>query len=219
MCLSNGHQPGRASAPPPLPSRRARAAADYRPCRHPPGTGRRLGKTLCPPTWKARADGNYHPLQALREHRPPPGQDSPSPQAAVPGPFGAAVPCKPSWSTDHRLGRTPRPPKLPCPGRSELLSPASPPGAPTTAWAGLPVPPGWCARAVGSCCPLQALLEHRPPPWQDSPPPQAGAPGPLGPAAPRRPSLSTDHRLGRTPRPPRLVCPGCWELLSPASPP
>ena len=33
-------------------------------------------------------------------------------------------------------------------------------------------------------------------------------PGPLGTAAPRGPSLSTDQRLSRTPRPARMVCPG-----------
>ena len=164
------------------------------------------------------------------------------------GPLGANH-RKPSWSIHHCLGRTPHPPRLICPGRWELPPPVVPRRAPTTICARLPAPPGWCARlletatprrpslstdhrlgrtpcpprlvcsGLGSCYPPQALLEHRPPPGQDSPSPQAGVPRPLSTASPRRPSLSTDHHLDRTPRPPGLVCPGCWKLLLRAGPP
>ena len=127
--------------------------------------------------------------QALSEHRPPPGRGSPFPQAGVPGPQGATVPSRPSSSTHHRLGGAPAPPWLVCPGRSEI-----------------PHPP-------------QALLEHRPPPGQDSPSPLASVPGPRGAVVPSTPSLSTDHRLGGAPRFYRLVCPGHWEVLPPKGPP
>ena len=61
------------------------------------------------------------PPQALLEHQPPTGWDSPSPQAREPGPLGAAIPRSLSLSTKRGLGRTPRPLKLVSPGRWELL--------------------------------------------------------------------------------------------------
>ena len=79
--------------------------------------------------------------------------------------------------------------------------------------------------------------------WVGLPVTEDGVPGPMGTATPRRPSLSTDHCLGRTPHdgvlgllgtaarrkrslrtyyylgktpcPPRVVCLGRWELLPP----
>ena len=91
-------------------------------------------------------------------------------------------------STERRLGKTPLPPRLVSPGR------------------------------FGNRRPLQALHEHRPLPGHDSLSPQAGEPGPLGTAIPYRPSMSTDHRQGRCPRPQRLVSPGHWELPPPTGP-
>ena len=116
----------------------------------------------------------------------------------------------PPRRTDHRRGRTPRPPRLVCPGFGGCSPPRRPfgtrrppPGhnslrpqanvstlwrlqppcqalqdAPTNAWAGLRVPPGWSAQALDTAAPL---------------------PGP---------SRRTDNRLGRTPHSPRLMCPG-----------
>ena len=121
-------------------------------------TDRRLGTT--PRPLRMGKPGLWELLspQALCEHRPPPGQDSPSPLNGESGPLGTATPRRPSLSTDHCLVRHPRPLRLVRPGRWELLSPAGPPRAPTAALAGLPVPPSWRTRAVGSCYPPQALL-------------------------------------------------------------
>ena len=83
------------------------------------------------------------PHHTTPEHRLPPGQDPSSPQAGEPGPLGTATPRRPSVSTDHRLGGTPVPPGLVSLGCWELLPPAGPPWALTTAWVGLPVRLGW----------------------------------------------------------------------------
>ena len=190
-----------------------------------------------------------HPGRPCRKLRPPPGLGSPSPQAGVPGstspqalqetpttpwaglpiPPGRCarfyVPTGPAGRSDHPLGRTPRPPRpmgpvvhprRPCRKLRPPLGLDSPspqagvPGstslqalqdAPTTPWAGLPVPPGRCARIYLPTVPVghsdhplgrtphpprpvcPDLPPHtprrtlRPPPGQDSPSPQAGGPG------------------------------------------
>ena len=135
----------------------------------------------------------------LRHHRPgrtlrpPPGQDSPSPQAGVPGSTspqalqetpttplaGLPIPPGPVSPVFH-----PRRPcrKLPPPPGLDSPSPqAGVPGytprqvlqdTPTTPWVGLPIPPSRCARFY----------------------------------VPTGPAKLSDHPLGRTPHPPRAVC-------------
>ena len=153
------------------------------------------------------------PQRPCRTLRPPPVQDSPSPQAGGPGcpspralqetpttpwaglpiPPGRCAwfyaPTGPAGRSDHPLGRTPRPPRpvgpvvhsrRPCrklrppPGLDSPSPQAGVPGstppqalqdAPTTPWAGLPIPPGRCARFY----------------------------------APTGPAGRSDHPLGRTP--------------------
>ena len=162
-----------------------------------------------------------HPRRPSRKLPPLPGLDSPSPQAGVPGstppqalqdtlttpwarppiPPGRCarfyVPTGPARRSDHPLGRTPDPPRPVCPvlrphrpcwtlrpppGQDSPSPQAGGPGCPSlqplretpaTRWAGVPVPPGWCARFY----------------------------------APTGPAGRSDHPLGRTPRPPRLVGP------------
>ena len=82
---------------------------------------------LAPPGRWARAAADYRPLHAPSRNRPPPGQDSLSHKADRPGSLGTTVPCRPFMSTDHRLGRTPHPPKLVRPGHWELLPRTGPP--------------------------------------------------------------------------------------------
>ena len=107
-----------------------------------------LGRTPRPPRPVCPVLGDYCPSRRpIRTLRPPLGQDSPSPQAGVPGSWGLLPPSQAHQDT------------------------------PTTPWAGLPVPPGRCARFLETTTPL------------------AG------------PSGHSDHPVGRTPRPPRLVCP------------
>ena len=162
-----------------------------------------------------------HPHRPSGTLRPPPGQDSPSPQAGVPG----------------------------------CTSPQALQDTPTTPWAGLPIPPGRCARVYVPTGPAghsdhllgrsphpprpvrPGLRPHRPcktlrpPPGQDSPSPQAGAPGSTSPQALQDtpttpwaglpipsgrcarfyvrtgPARHSDHPLGRSPHTPRPVCP------------
>ena len=100
--------------------------------------------------------------------------------------------------------------------------------APTTPWAGLPIPPGRCARFLRPYRPCRTL---RPPPGLDSPSPRGGVPESTSPQAqqdtptnpwaglpippgrcariylPTVPAGHSDHPLGRTPRPPGAVCP------------
>ena len=150
-----------------------------------------LGRTPHPPRLVGPV---VHPRRPCRKLRPPPGQDSPSPQAGVPGstslqalqdtptapwaglpvPPGRCariyLPTGPARLSDQPLGRTPHPlrpvcqnlpPHSPCrtlrppPGQDSPSPQAGEPGcpstqalqkAPTTPWAGLPVPPGRCAR-------------------------------------------------------------------------
>ena len=99
--------------------------------------------------------------------------------------------------SDHPLGRTPRPPRSVCP----VLPPHRP-------FRTLRPPPGRDspsskADVPGSTSP-QALQDTRTTPW-------AGLPAPQGRRArfyiPRGPSRHSDHPLGKTPRPPRPVCP------------
>ena len=80
-------------------------------------------------------------------------------------------------------------------------------------------PRGRRARAAVDHRPVTAPLKNRLPPGQDTLSPKADVRGRLGATTPRKPSLSIDHRPGRTPFPLRLVCPGRWELLPPAGPP
>ena len=202
------------------------------------------------------------------------------PQAVRPGRCARIyLPTGPVGHPDHPLGRTPRPPRpvcpvlhpqrpcttlLPPPGQDSPSPEAGVPGStspqalqdtPTTPWARLPISPGWCARfyiptgpsrhfdhTVGRTpgpprpvCPV--LYPHRPlwtlraPHGQASPSPKAGVPGSTFPEAlqdtpstpwaglpvpsgrcarfylPTGPSGHSDHPLGRTPRPPRPVCP------------
>ena len=72
------------------------------------------------------------PCRPIRTLRPPPGQDTPSPQAGVPG--------------SRRL--------LP-PSHAHRDTPATP-------WAGLPVPPGQCARFQETTAPLAGPLPTAP---------------------------------------------------------
>ena len=82
------------------------------------------------------------------------------------GPLRTAAPRRPALSTDHRLSRTPRPPRLVWPGRWELLPPARSSSAPPTAWARPPVPQAGVPGPQGVAPPPQALLEHQPPPGE-----------------------------------------------------
>ena len=179
---------------------------------HPLGRTPRPPRPVCPV---------LHPHRPFKTLRPPPGHDSPSPQASVPGstssqalqdtpttplaglpiPPGQCariyIPTSPARHSDHPLGRTPRPPRLVCP----VLHPHKP------------------------CRTLQ------PPPWQDLPSPQAGVPESTSPQAlhdtPTTPWAGlpvppgscarffiptslvghSNHPLGRTCHPPRPVCP------------
>ena len=177
-----------------------------------------LGRTPHPP----RPEGPVvHPRSPCRKLRPPPGLDSPSPQAGVPGstspqalqdapttPWAGlpihpgrraqlSIPAAPAGNSDHPLGWNPHPPRPVCP----VLPPHRP-------------------------CKML-----RPPPGLDSPAPQAGVPGSTSPQAlqdapttpwaglpippgrwarlsiPAGPAGNSDHPLGWTPRPPRPVCP------------
>ena len=123
-----------------------------------------LGRTPHPPRPLCPVLRPHRPFTTLR---PPPGQDSPSPQAGVPGssspqalqdtptspwaglpgPPGRCArfyaPTSPAGHSDHTLGRTRHPPRPVCP-------------------------------AVHPHRPLRTL---RPPPGQDSPSPHSGVPG------------------------------------------
>ena len=162
-----------------------------------------------------------HPRRPCRKLRPPPGLDSPSPQAGVPGstspqalqdapttpwaglpiPPGRwarlSIPAGPAGNSDHPLGWTPHPPRPVCP----VLRPQRPcrtlrpaPGQDS------PSPHS----GVPGCPSPQALQETATTPW-------AGLPIPPGRCArfyvPTGPAGRSDHPLGRTPRPPRPVCP------------
>ena len=124
---------------------------------HPLGRTPRPTRPVCP---------NLHPHRPCRTLRPPPWQDSPSPQAGVPQSTSpqalqdtpttpwAGLPITPGWcarfylptgataDSDHPLGKTPHPPRPVCPN-----------------------PP-----------PHRPCRTLRPPPWQDSPSPRAGLP-------------------------------------------
>ena len=118
-----------------------------------------LGRPPRPPRLVCPVLGDYcPPHRPIRILRPPLGQATPSPQAGVPGSWGLLPPSQAHQDT------------------------------PTTPWAGLPVPPGWCARFLGTTAPL------------------AG------------PSGHSDHPLGKTPRPPRLVCPVLGDYYPPRRP-
>ena len=218
----------RAGLPVP-PGRCARLYVPTGPARH---FDHPLGRTTRPPMPVCPVLRPRRPCKTLR---PPPGQDSPSPQAVVPG----------------------------------STSPEALQDTPTTSWAGLPIHPGRCAQVYVPTGPARhsdhplgrtphpprpvrpVLPPHRPcktlrpPPGQDSPPPQAGVPGstsaqapqdtlttpwadlPIPPGrcarfyVPTGPAGHSDHPLGRTPHPPRpvrlVVHPRspCWTLRPP----
>ena len=175
-----------------------------------------------PRRWGSVLQGVHcRPHRPCRKLRPPPGLDSPSPQAGVPG----------------------------CPSPQTLQETL------TTPWAGLPIPPGRCARfyaptgparrsdhplgrtphpprPVGPVVhPRRPCGKLRPPARLDPPSPQAGVPGSTPPQArqdapttpwaglpvppgrwarlsiPADPAGISDHPLGWTPHPPRPVCP------------
>ena len=145
--------------------------------------------------------------------------------------MGATVPRRSSIRIDHHLGRTPGPPgwwaravlraaaPRRCPmGTNRRLSrtPIPPVGGPAPKGVApprkrsigidrrrdrTPCPPSWWARANGVCRPPQALRGQRPPPGPDSRSPRLVGPGHLGAAVPRRCSVGTARRMGRTPRP------------------
>ena len=110
----------------------------------------------------------------------------------------------------------------------ESTSPQAPQDTPTTPWSGLPVSPGRCARIylpTGPAGHFDHPLGKNPEPpgagvpestspqaLQDTPTtPWAGLPIPLGRCArfylPTGATGDSDHPLGRTPHPPRPVCP------------
>ena len=160
-------------------------------------------------------------LQALEDAPTTAWGGAPVPQGWCARALEPAVPLAgPSERTDHCLGKTPSPPRLVCPvlgdcnprcrpfrthgpppGEDPLfpeagvhepwrLHPPSQalPDTPTTALAGPHVPQGWCARVLETA----ALL--------------AGS------------SEGDDHRQGRTPCPPRMVCPGLEYCSPPGRP-
>ena len=172
---------------------------------------------------------NPHPHKPCRTLRPPPGQDTPTtPWARLPIPLGRCarfyIPTAPARHSDHPLLRTPRRPRPVCPnlpphgpcrtprptpgqdspspqaGVPESTSPHALQDTPSTPCARLPVPQ---AGVPGSTSP-QALQDTPTTPW-------AGLPVPLGRCArfylPAGPAEHSDHLLGRTPLPPRPVCP------------
>ena len=152
--------------------------------------------------------------------RSPPGQDSPSPQAAVPGSTSPQalkgtpttlwvglpvpqvqcariyIPTGPAGHSDHPVGRTPHPPRPDCPNL--------PPHRPCRT---LRPPPGQDSPSPHAGVPEstspQALQDTLTTPW-------AGLPIPLGRCArfylPTNPTGHSDHPLGKTPHPPRPVC-------------
>ena len=204
-----------------------------------------LGRTPHPPRLVCP---NLRPHRPCRTLRPPPGQDSPSPEAGVPGstppqalqdapttpwaglpvPPGRCarfyLPTSPAGHSDHPLGRTPHPPSP----RARLSIPAGPAGNSDH-------PLGWTPHPPRPVCPV--LRPHRPsrtlrpPPGHNSPSPKAGVTESTSPQAQRcTPTTpwaglpippgrwarlfipaglagNSDHPLGRTPHPPRLVCP------------
>ena len=185
-------------------------------------TNHRLCRIACPPKLVCPDLDDYQPpRRPFGTHRPPPRQDPLSPQTGVPAtwrPWRKQPPlARPLGRTDHRLGRTPCPPQLVCPGLGDCIPPSQAlPDATTTAWTETPVPPGWCARALEAAAPLcMPFRTHGPPLGQDPLSPQAGVPGHWRLQPLIGPSWHTDHRQGRTPCPNRLVCPG----LGASSPP
>ena len=79
------------------------------------------------------------PCRPFRTRRPPPGQDSPLPQAGVPGPWSLLPP--------HRPFRTRRPP----PGQALGDSPRHNPGSPCGSHGGAPFPALHGHRVKGFC--------------------------------------------------------------------
>ena len=241
-----------------LPISQGRCAPFYLPTGATGDSNHPLGRTPHPPR---PVCPNLPPHRPSRALRPPTGQDSPSPQAGVPGSTSpqamqdtrttprAGLPVPPgrcarfylpeahAGPSDHALGRTPRPPRPVCPvlppqrpcrtlrpppGQDSPSPQAGVPGStspqalqntPITPWAGLPIPPGRCARiylpigpAGHSDHPL-GRTPHPPKPVT----PWAGLPAPPNRCArfyiPRGPAGHFDHPLGRTSRPPRPLCP------------
>ena len=159
-----------------------------------------LARLPAPKPMGPRLIGGYHPLHALRQG-PEPGQDSLSPSRG-PASTQAAITCTSSLDIDHRLDRTPPVPLAGGPEPMGIASLAGALPVATAAQGGLPVPtaggtapkgavvphrrssgsdnrPGgtprpssWWDRAAGSFRLPQALPEHRPPTWRDTPPPQ-----------------------------------------------
>ena len=182
---------------------------DCYPCGPFLSTDHSLGMTPCSLTLVCPGLGDCCHPQALLEHRPPQGQDSPSLRAGVPTALGTAAPRMPSLSTDQRLGTTPCPLRLLCPGLGDCChhrpclstdhhkgrTPRPPGLVCPRPWGLLPLealpkhrpPPRQDSRSPRSVCPglwdcyrPRALLEHRPPPWHDSPSLEAGVPAPFG---------------------------------------
>ena len=200
-----------------LPIAPGRCARFYVPAGPARNSDHPLGWTTHPPRPVCPV---LHPHGPCRTLRPPPGQDSPSPQGRW---ARLSIPAGPAGHSDHPLGWTLHPPRSVCPvlrphspcrtlrpppGQDSPSSQAGVPGCPypqglpktpATPWAGLPIPPGRCARFYVPTGP-SGRSDH-PLGMTPLPPRLVGQV-----VHPRRPCGNFDHRLGWTPHPPRPVC-------------
>ena len=201
-----------------LPIRPGRCARFYLPTGPAGHSDHPLGRTPHPPRAVRPV---VHPRRPCRKLRPPPGLDSPSPQAGVPG---STPPQALQDAPTTPWAGLPIPPGqlANCPSLQPLQETL------TTPSAGLPIPPGRCARfyvptvpAGGSDHPLgrtphptrpvgpvvhprRPCGKLRPPAWLDSPSPQAGVPRSTPPQAlqdaPTTPWAGLPVRPGRCAR-------------------
>ena len=165
------------------------------------------------PGWFARGLETAASLQALHVARQPPGQDSLSPHAGLPGPWRLLPPRRPFT--------TPCVPRLVCPCLGDYCLPSGPSQrtdhrlGSTTA---LPVPLRCCARTLGAVAPCRPPLTHRLAPGQDSLSPQVSVPGPWEQLPCPPPPLTHRPPPGRDTHPPGLVCPSLGSCCPPSPP-
>ena len=218
-CLINGHRTGRFFAPNrPAGTRRCTLPSPDGNPPPPVANSLFLGRTLSPLRLVSLGPREVLPLQAPLEHQPSPRRETLCPRQACPGRWKLQPP---EALLEHRPppGQDCASPRVGVPGPLGTGTPCKPFLSVDHRLDKTPRTPNWRAPTVGKCCPPHPLLEHRPAPRQDSPIPLVGVHGPKGAATPCTPSLSTDHRMGRTPCSLRVVCPSRSEPLPPAGPP